>query len=160
MSDREQLTFKFLQEFISTFEASLDPRVWAGLIREEMKELQEELDREPISRVKLLKELTDLMYVTIGFNMVAKGPEQLGLFCDREHAELMTMLTESQQTYDKAIDTLGDVDYMEAFRRVHNSNMSKLGEDGKPIRREDGKILKGPNYREPKLDDLALLVIV
>ena len=33
------------------------------------------------------------------------------------------------------------------FDAVHNSNMSKLGEDGKPIKREDGKILKGPNYR-------------
>ena len=33
--------------------------------------------------------------------------------------------------------------------------MSKLGEDGKPIRREDGKVLKGPNYKEPDLTDLA-----
>ena len=33
--------------------------------------------------------------------------------------------------------------------------MSKLGEDGKPIRREDGKILKGPNYTEPTLSDLV-----
>jgi hypothetical protein len=32
--------------------------------------------------------------------------------------------------------------------------MSKLGEDGKPIRREDGKVLKGPNFREPNLKDL------
>ena len=32
--------------------------------------------------------------------------------------------------------------------------MSKLGEDGKPIYREDGKVLKGPNYEKPKLDDL------
>lgn len=41
-----------------------------------------------------------------------------------------------------------------AFARVHESNMSKLGEDGKPILREDGKILKGPNYKPPILDDL------
>lgn len=40
------------------------------------------------------------------------------------------------------------------FEEVHNSNMSKLGEDGKPIRREDGKVLKGPNFREPNLKDL------
>lgn len=39
----------------------------------------------------------------------------------------------------------------EMFRQVHESNMSKLGDDGKPIYREDGKILKGPNYREPNL---------
>lgn len=42
----------------------------------------------------------------------------------------------------------------EAFKRVHNSNMSKLGLDGKPIYREDGKVIKGPNYKEPDLNDL------
>lgn len=48
-----------------------------------------------------------------------------------------------------------DWDLMEALRRVHKSNMSKLGEDGKPVRRDDGKVLKGPNYRPPVLDDLT-----
>ena len=42
----------------------------------------------------------------------------------------------------------------EALDRVHESNMSKLGEDGKPIYREDGKVLKGPNYKKPNLSDL------
>ena len=42
----------------------------------------------------------------------------------------------------------------EALDRVHQSNMSKLGEDGKPIYREDGKVLKGPNYEPPNLEDL------
>ena len=46
-------------------------------------------------------------------------------------------------------------DLEEAFRRVHQSNMSKLGEDGKPIYREDGKVLKGPNYKKPDLSDLV-----
>jgi predicted HAD superfamily Cof-like phosphohydrolase len=41
----------------------------------------------------------------------------------------------------------------EAMRRVFESNMSKLV-DGKPLRREDGKVLKGPNYQPPVLDDL------
>lgn len=41
-----------------------------------------------------------------------------------------------------------------AFDIVHQSNMSKLGEDGKPILREDGKVLKGPNYREANLKEL------
>lgn len=40
----------------------------------------------------------------------------------------------------------------EVFNEVHKSNMSKLGEDGKPIYREDGKVLKGPNYKEPDLE--------
>jgi len=37
------------------------------------------------------------------------------------------------------------------FEEVHNSNMSKLGVDGKPIFRDDGKVLKGPNFYEPDL---------
>ena len=46
-------------------------------------------------------------------------------------------------------------DIEQALRRVHASNMSKLGEDGKPIYREDGKVLKGPNYQPPDLSDLV-----
>lgn len=38
-----------------------------------------------------------------------------------------------------------------AFEEVHASNMSKIGIDGKPIYREDGKILKGPYYFKPNL---------
>ena len=41
------------------------------------------------------------------------------------------------------------------FNRVHQSNMSKLGGDGKPKYREDGKVLKGPFYRAPDLKDLV-----
>lgn len=42
-----------------------------------------------------------------------------------------------------------------AYNRIHKSNMSKLDADGKAIRREDGKILKGPYYYEPSLIDLV-----
>jgi predicted HAD superfamily Cof-like phosphohydrolase len=37
------------------------------------------------------------------------------------------------------------------FKEIHRSNMSKLGADGKPIYREDGKILKGPEYFKPNI---------
>jgi len=43
----------------------------------------------------------------------------------------------------------------EALYRVHQSNMTKLDDEGKPIFREDGKVLKGPNYTEPNLNDLV-----
>ena len=39
----------------------------------------------------------------------------------------------------------------EIFDEIQRSNMSKLGEDGKPIYREDGKVLKGPNYFKPDI---------
>lgn len=39
----------------------------------------------------------------------------------------------------------------EVFEEIQSSNMSKLGDDGKPIYREDGKVLKGPNYFKPDI---------
>lgn len=44
-----------------------------------------------------------------------------------------------------------DIDLDEALREVHKSNMTKLDDDGKPILREDGKVLKGPNYIPPNM---------
>lgn len=45
------------------------------------------------------------------------------------------------------------IPFEEVFSRVHESNMSKLV-DGKPLKRADGKFLKGPNYKNPDLTDL------
>lgn len=45
-------------------------------------------------------------------------------------------------------------DLEEALDRVHESNLSKLV-DGKPVKRLDGKVLKGPNYKPPVLIDLV-----
>jgi predicted HAD superfamily Cof-like phosphohydrolase len=43
------------------------------------------------------------------------------------------------------------LDLDKCFEEVHNSNMTKLGPEGKPIYREDGKVMKGPGYRAPDL---------
>ena len=71
------------------------------------------------------------------------------------------------ETYEAELKELADLVYVcfqyaenmewdleEALDRVHKSNMSKLGINGKPIRRADGKVLKGPNYQPPTLTDL------
>jgi predicted HAD superfamily Cof-like phosphohydrolase len=42
----------------------------------------------------------------------------------------------------------------EVFDEIQRSNMSKLGEDGEPIYREDGKVLKGPNYFKPHIKSI------
>ena len=55
--------------------------------------------------------------------------------------------------YQYAANMGWDLD--EAMFRVHQSNMSKLDDEGKPIYREDGKVLKGPNYKPPNLEDLV-----
>jgi len=43
------------------------------------------------------------------------------------------------------------IDLDKCFEEVQNSNMSKLGKDGKPIYNEKGKVMKGPNYFKPNL---------
>ena len=67
--------------------------------------------------------------------------------CLKELADLVYV------AYQYAENMGWDLD--EALNRVHQSNMSKLGEDGNPIYREDGKVLKGPNYQPPTLSDLV-----
>ena len=44
------------------------------------------------------------------------------------------------------------IDLDECFHDVHSSNMTKLGPGGRPLYREDGKVMKGPHYREPNLE--------
>jgi predicted HAD superfamily Cof-like phosphohydrolase len=46
-------------------------------------------------------------------------------------------------------------DFDTPFNRVHSSNMSKLDNDGNPLYNKEGKVLKGPNYKEPDLTDLV-----
>ena len=67
--------------------------------------------------------------------------------CLKELADLVYVC------YQYAENMEWDLD--EAMQRVHRSNMSKLGLDHKPIRRADGKVLKGPNYEPPTLKDLV-----
>ena len=77
------------------------------------------------------------------------------------------MFRHGQEAQEECLKELADLVYVcyqyaenmhwfldEALDRVHKSNMSKLGEDGKPLYREDGKVLKGPNYKPPDLSDL------
>ena len=42
----------------------------------------------------------------------------------------------------------------EIYDEIQKSNMSKLGSDGKPIYREDGKVLKGPHYFKPNIEKI------
>ena len=89
-----------------------------NLIAEEADEVFEELYpmSSKVDKKKLTKELSDLLYVTLG-TAVAFG-----------------------------------LPIKEVFEEVHKSNMSKLDSYGKPVLREDGKVLKGPNYKEPELE--------
>ena len=80
--------------------------------------------------------------------------------------EELEELTEAMQNKDllEVADALTDILYVTygaghafginldaCFNEVQNSNMSKLGKDGKPIYNESGKVMKGPNYFKPDL---------
>ena len=75
-----------------------------------------------------------------------KHGHNVQLECLKELADLVYVCYQYAENMNWFLD--------EALNRVHESNMSKLGEDGKPIYREDGKVLKGPNYKPPDLSDL------
>ena len=100
------------------------------LIMEEVKELFAEID---------------LAIADLRKTGAVSKPVLLALM--KEMADVQYVVSGSSVTFGLPID--------EVFARVHESNMSKLGPDGKAIHREDGKVLKGPNYHPPVLDDLA-----
>ena len=84
------------------------------LIREELSELKEAVEKKDIKEVA--DALTDILYVTYG------AGHAFGINLDK------------------------------CFEEVQNSNMSKLGSDGKPIYNESGKVMKGPDYFKPNLN--------
>ncbi len=93
--------------------------------------------------VKLRKRLIMEEYNEV-LDAIDKEPDENVL---KELADLVYV------TYGYAATFGWDLD--EAVRRVHTSNMSKLGDDGKPIYRADGKVLKSDNYQKPNLEDLV-----
>lgn len=140
--DPQQLTF----EFIEAFDAPKDVELWSKLVKEETEEVYE-------AAAHLIKELADLAYVTNGLIHTVEATTD----DPATHASLFEQHLPNDQTIafvGALLNGFPEKVRIEAFRRVHASNMSKLGDDGKPVRREDGKILKGPNYKPPVLDDL------
>jgi predicted HAD superfamily Cof-like phosphohydrolase len=89
-----------------------------------------------VLRTRLIEEETNEVYeAVVGGNLADIA---------KELADLLVVTYGTARTFGIDIDAV--------FAEVHRSNMSKLDEDGKPIYREDGKVLKGPNYSEANLD--------
>ena len=115
--------FKSVKKFMETFGQEIKEKasfpndkitsLRYELIKEELDELKEAIDRKDIKEVA--DALTDILYVTYG------AGHAFGIDLDK------------------------------CFEEVQNSNMSKLGNDGKPIYNENGKVMKGPNYFKPDL---------
>jgi len=77
---------------------------------------------------------------------------------NNDMVETLDALIDLQYVLDGAFLSFGLQSVKQsAFDEVHRSNMSKLGEDGKPIRREgDGKVMKGPNYFKPNMAQFVI----
>jgi predicted HAD superfamily Cof-like phosphohydrolase len=111
---------------------------------------------------------------------ISNATEPTGAIGDRDALLRYKLIREENEEYLEAAlkgdlvevaDALGDILYIlcgtllkhglenkidEVFREIQRSNMSKLGADGKPIHREDGKVMKGPNYFKP---DIASILV-
>ena len=72
---------------------------------------------------------------------------------DRDMIQIADALTDLLYVVYGAGHAFG-LDLDECFQEVHASNMSKLGPNGRPIHREDGKVMKGPGYFEPDLESI------
>lgn len=104
------------------------------------------IENEPIS--DLPKKIIDLRYNL----MKEENEEYLQAAKENDLVEIGDALGDMLYILCGTIISHGFQDKMESiFDEIQRSNMSKLGEDGKPIYREDGKVMKGPNYFKPNL---------
>jgi predicted HAD superfamily Cof-like phosphohydrolase len=124
--------------------------------------------KHQINSVKIFHEVYNLSY---------KDSPVADIGIDKINLRFKLMEEENQEYLEAAknndiievADALGDMLYIlcgtiiehgmqdkieEIFDEIQKSNMSKLGEDGKPIYRNDGKVMKGPNYFKPKISEI------
>ncbi len=104
--------------------------------------------------VKSAPDISDPRVNDLRINLLAEELDELREALEAgDMVEVLDALTDLQYVLDGAYLSFGLHHLKEdAFNEVQRSNMSKLGEDGKPIVREsDGKILKGPNYSPPDI---------
>lgn len=128
LKSREDIVSEFNEAMGQPLNQKFEPRLLVlrhDLLKEEMAEVSVE-----VSNI-----LAQLM------NGVAK---------EETVANLIKELCDLQYVLSGFAATFG-IDLDKAFMEVHRSNMSKLGDDGKPIYREDGKVLKGKNYVAPDM---------
>ena len=120
------------------------------------------------NELKAVAEFHDAFGIESANAPVVSLPEQTILLRHNLMKEENEEYLEAAQNKDlvELADALGDMLYIlcgtilshgmqhkitEVFNEIQRSNMSKLGNNGKPIYREDGKVLKGPNYFKPNI---------
>ena len=121
--------------------------------------------------IEQVKEFADTFNIEYSDNMNANIDESIIDLRFRLMQEENLEYLEAAKNKDivEIADALGDILYIlcgtilthglqhkivEVFNEIQRSNMSKLDVNGKPVFREDGKILKGPNYFQPKIKEI------
>ena len=115
--------FKKVKTFMKTF--SQEVKNQASFSTDKINKLRYDLIKEELEELKEAMENNDLL-------------------------EVADALTDILYVTYGAGHAFG-IDLDKCFEEVQNSNMSKLGEDGKPIYNESGKVMKGPKYFKPDL---------
>jgi predicted HAD superfamily Cof-like phosphohydrolase len=132
------------------FELTKDDAVQMQVMAEQL----EEIAQNSLAFAKELKELganDERPFMRV--HLIAEELAELtAAIADQDLTACLDALTDLQYVLDGTYLALGLHKVKErAFDEVHRSNMSKLGEDGKPVLNEGGRVLKGPNYFKPNL---------
>ena len=123
------------------------------------------------NKIKAVQDFHEAFGLGVKHEPVARLSEQkLKLrfdLMDEENREYLEAAVKNDLV--EVADALGDMLYIlcgtilehgmqhkieEVFNEIQRSNMSKLGADGNPIYREDGKVMKGPNYFKPNIESI------
>lgn len=116
---------------------------------EAVREFHETFNQENGVQPRLLTEEE----FSLRYNLMAEENKEYFMACENQDlTEIADALGDKLYILCGTILKHGMQDIIEkVFDEIHRSNMSKVGDDGKAIMREDGKILKGPNYFKPNL---------
>ncbi len=101
--------------------------------------------------IKEKAEFPDKKITLLRLNLIKEELEELKEAVEKKNlTEVADALTDILYVTYGAGHAFG-INLDKCFKEVQNSNMSKLGDDGKPIYNESGKVMKGPNYYKPDL---------
>lgn len=139
--DRPKTTYSFVRDCVTEFHKTTGQYIGNGSPNDSPPEPVETLRDNLVAeeRAELLKEICDLAYVIAGSDVE---------WGDNGHVHRISQI--------ELICSVLGMDFVEAFRRVHLNNMGRMYQDDGTIqRREDGKIIKNPNYAKVDLSDLV-----
>ena len=115
---------------------------------ERVKKFMETFGQE----VKQKAEFPNDKITTLRYDLIKEELEELRIAMERKDIkEVADALTDILYVTYGAGHSFG-INLDKCFEEVQNSNMSKLGEDGRPIYNDKGKVMKGPNYFKPDLN--------